>query len=49
MAEELFVSPIQNWKPPWELEQARIDVKNKKELRQERMRRSQSKASEAQE
>jgi hypothetical protein len=42
MAEELFVSPIQNWKLPWELEQARIDVKNKKELRQERMRRSQS-------
>jgi hypothetical protein len=39
MAEELVVLPIQNWRPPWELDQARLEVQKKKESRQARMKR----------
>ncbi len=49
MAEELFVASIRFWEPPWELEQARRDVQKKKESRQERIKRSQSKASKKEE
>jgi hypothetical protein len=38
MAEELVVLPIQNWRPPWELNQARLEVQKKKESRQARMK-----------
>jgi hypothetical protein len=38
MAEELVVLPIQNWRPPWELDQARLEVQKKKEFRQSRMK-----------
>jgi hypothetical protein len=31
MAEELVVLPIQNWRPPWELDQARLEVQKKQE------------------
>ncbi|NJN38716.1 MAG: winged helix-turn-helix domain-containing protein [Acaryochloridaceae cyanobacterium CSU_3_4] len=30
MAEQLFVLPIQSWRPPWELDQARLEVQKKK-------------------
>jgi DNA-binding MarR family transcriptional regulator len=49
MAEELVVVSIQFWAPPWELEQARRDVRKEKEFRQERIKRSQTKASKKEE
>jgi hypothetical protein len=44
MEEELVVLAVTSWNPPWELEQARIEAKHKKELRQARMKRSQIQA-----